>query len=138
MVTINSLYYYEDTRSFKSTCYQALPKSYIWLKITFSNSVWPRMKEELDKSTFLQISGVFGLVNTFSPKSFSEKNPVMHLNKHIFQSQKLQKYLSYEVHIFFQKIGNFMYIPKMLKQCSKKSMVFQIIWFELVTVNSLY
>ena len=73
------------------------------------------MKEKLDKSTFLQISGVFGLVNTFSAKRFSEISPFMHLNKHIFQSQKRQKYLTYEVHIFFQKIGNFMYIPKMLK-----------------------
>ena len=82
------------------------------------------MKEKLDKSTFMQISVVFGLVNTFSARRFSETSPVMHLNKHIIQSQKLQKYVTYEVHFFFQKIGNIMHIPKMLKQCGKKSMVF--------------
>ena len=60
MVTVRSLYYYENTRSWQSTCYRAVLKSYISLKISFFNSILHRLMEILDKSTFLQISGVFG------------------------------------------------------------------------------
>ena len=38
--------------------------------------------------------------NTFTPKGFSETRPFMHLSKHVFRSQQLQKYLRYEAHFF--------------------------------------
>ena len=89
------------------------------------------------KVLFCRFHQFLGLVNTFTAKGFSETSPVIHLNKHILRSQELQKYLTYEVHFLLQNIGNFMEIPKLQKQCHKKSMVFYIIWFELVTVISL-
>ena len=67
------------------------------------NSRWLRMMKKQDKTTLLQISEVFG-TNKFTAKGFSEKSPVMHLNKHIFWSERLQKYLTYETHIFFQHV----------------------------------
>ena len=60
LVSENSLYYFGNTRSSQSTCYQANLRSQIWLKITFSNSIWLRVTEKYDKSTFLQIPGHFG------------------------------------------------------------------------------
>ena len=42
------------------------------------------------------------LFNTFTAEEFLETRPVMHLSKHIFPSQELQKYLSYEA-LFFSK-----------------------------------
>ena len=60
LVTVNSLYYDQNTRSWQSMCQQAVLKSQIRLKTTFSNSIWVRMLEKLVKSIFLQISGVFG------------------------------------------------------------------------------
>ena len=59
LVTIYSLYYYENIRSWHSASKQAVLKSQIWLKTTFSNSKWLWMKTKWDKSTFLQISGDF-------------------------------------------------------------------------------
>ena len=60
LVMASYLYYYENTRSFQSSCYQAVLQSYICLKMTFSNPIWLRMKKSDDKSTFLQILGVLG------------------------------------------------------------------------------
>ena len=51
-------------------------------------------------------------LNKFTTEGFSGKRPFMHLCKHVFQSQYLQKYLSYEAH-FFQNVPNLMYISKM-------------------------
>ena len=59
LATVNSLYYYENTCSLESTSYQAVLKSQILSKITLSNSFLIKIKRKLDKSTFLQISGVF-------------------------------------------------------------------------------
>ena len=53
-----------------------------------------------------------GIVNAFTLKGLSETSPIMHLKKHISQSQKLQKYLTYETHFFFENIGKLMYILK--------------------------
>ena len=55
LVMASYLYYYENTRSFQSFCYQAVLESQIWLKMTFSNLIWLRMKKRDDKSTILQI-----------------------------------------------------------------------------------
>ena len=65
-----------------------------------------------------------GLVNMFTAIGFSEKSPVMHLNKHISRSQKLQKYLSYEANFFFLNIGNLILIPKMQKKNAAKYLQF--------------
>ena len=43
----------------------------------------------------------------FTEKGFSERISVMHLNKRIFRSQKLQKYLRYEALFFFSERGKF-------------------------------
>ena len=55
LVIVSYLYYYENSRSFQSSCYQAVLESEIWLKMTFSDSIWLRMERRDDKSTFLQI-----------------------------------------------------------------------------------
>ena len=47
------------------------------------------------------------LFNTFTAKGFSETRPLMHLSKHVFRSQELQKYLSYEAQVFFSKCSKF-------------------------------
>ena len=41
-------------------------------------------------------------INTFTAKEFSETRPFIHLSKHVFGSQELQKYLSYEAHSLFK------------------------------------
>ena len=38
-------------------------------------------------------------INTFIAEGFSESKLFIHLSKHAFRSQYLQKYLSYEVHL---------------------------------------
>ena len=43
-----------------------------------------------------------GLVNTFTAKWFPEISFAMHLNKHIFRTQKLMKYLTYEASFFWE------------------------------------
>ena len=42
------------------------------------------------------------IVNTFTAKGFSETSFAMNLNKDIFRTQKLQKYLTYEASFFFE------------------------------------
>ena len=44
----------------------------------------------------------FTLLNMFTAKGFSETRPFMHLSKHIFRSQQLQKNWSYEAHFFLK------------------------------------
>ena len=43
----------------------------------------------------------------FTAEEFSETRPFMHLSKHVFRSQWLQKYLSYEAFLFFSKCLKF-------------------------------
>ena len=71
------------------------------MKITFFNSIWLKIKTKYDKSTFCRFQEFLGVVNTFTAKAFSERNPIMHFNKHIFRSQHFQKYLIYQAHFFF-------------------------------------
>ena len=62
----------------------------------------------------------------------------MYLSKHIFRSQQLQKYLTYDAHTGFKTLEISCKYQKCTKRkCSKKSMVFYIIVFELVTGNFL-
>ena len=42
------------------------------------------------------------LVNRFTAKGLSETSPLIELNKHIFRSQQLQKYLTYKSSSFFR------------------------------------
>ena len=44
----------------------------------------------------------------------------MHVNQHVFWSQKLQKYLTYEAHCFLQDIENLMSMLKIQKKILKK------------------
>ena len=60
----------------------------------------------------------------------------MHLSKHVFRSQQLQKYVSYEAD-FFSKCLKFNVDAKNEENIEKKFLVFQIAVFELVAVNSL-
>ena len=76
------------------------------------------MMRKYNKSTFLQISEVSRVVsesNTFTAKGFSETSPLVHLIKHMFGSQQLQKYLTYEAH-FFSKHSTFPVDNKKLKK----------------------
>ena len=102
-----------STRSSESTFFQALLKSRIRLKITFSNSVWLKRTKKKDKSSFLQTSRVFGSRQQVHCKKGSETSPVMHLNKHISRSLQLRKYLSYEALFFFKTLE----IYRWLKKC---------------------
>ena len=61
-----------------------------------------------------------GLVNTSTAKGFSETRPIMILNKHIFWSQSVQKYLTSEAHFLVHKIGNLMLIPKIKNKEHRK------------------
>ena len=59
--------------------------------------------KKYDKSTFLQISGGSDARVSIHAKGYSEKSPVMQLNKDIFRSQSLQKYLTNETSFFSQQ-----------------------------------
>ena len=48
----------------------------------------------------------------------------MHLNKHIFWSQQIQKHLIYEAHFSFENIGNFLKIQKNLSRITEEVYVF--------------
>ena len=54
------------------------------------------MMKRYKKSTFLQISAVSDARVLVHAKGYSETSPVMQLNKDIFWSQSLKKYLTYE------------------------------------------
>ena len=75
--------------------------------------------KNLDKSTFLQISGVFGLGTTLTSERFSEKSTVIHLNKPIFRSIYLQKLLTYEFHFFSEHYNIHVDIKKSQKMHQK-------------------
>ena len=85
--TVNFLSYYENTGSLHSWCYQAVLKSQIWLKITFSKAILLRMKKVEQKYFFLRFQNFFGLVKTVTAKGFSQERPVMQIKKHMFLSQ---------------------------------------------------
>ena len=76
--------------------------------------------------------------NIFTAKDFSNTRPLMHLNKHVFRSQQLQKYLSYEADFFFSKRSKFDLDSKNATKMMRFFLVFQIIAFKLVAVNSPY
>ena len=45
--------------------------------------------------------------NKFTAERFSEPRPLIHSSKHLFRSQQLRKYLSYEADFFFSKCSKF-------------------------------
>ena len=49
------------------------------------------------KILFCRYQPFLGLVNTFTPKGFSERSPVMHLKKHIFRSLICSEYWEFHV-----------------------------------------
>ena len=57
-------------------------------------------------------------VKTFSAKECSETGLAMHSSNHV-RTNKLWKYLSYEVQVFFKNGRSFMYILKMKKMKKK-------------------
>ena len=73
-------------------------------------------------------------------EGFSETRPFIHLSKHVFHSQLFQKYLSYEAFFFFSKCSKFNVQSKTAIEIEKKffRLVFEIIVFELVALNSPY
>ena len=83
--------------------------------------------KKYDKSTFLQISGGFDTRVQFHAKDYSERRALMQLNKDIFWSQSLQKYLTNET-FFFHAKANLMQIPKMQEKCRKNVMGVQIVY----------
>ena len=96
LLTRNSLYYQKNTCSGQSTSYQAVLKSQTWRERSSSNYIWPKMMKRYKKSTFLQISGGSDARVLVHAKGYSETSPVMQLNKDIFWSQSLKKYLTNE------------------------------------------
>ena len=56
------------------------------------------------KVPFCMFQEFLGLVNTFTAERFLQTSLVMHLNKYVFQSQSLPKYLTYEAHFFFRTL----------------------------------
>ena len=70
-------------------------------------------------------------------EGFSEARPFMRFGSYVFRSQLFQKYLSYEV-TFFSKCLKFNVDSKKATKSSKIYLVFLIVAFELVTVNSPY
>ena len=73
LVLVNSLYYNENTCSWQSTFYQADVKSQIWLKITFSNSIWLKWRKSRTKILFGRFQEFLRLVNTFTAKDFQKQ-----------------------------------------------------------------
>ena len=65
----------------------------------------------------------------FTAKVFLETRSFMHLSKHVFGSQQVSKYLSYEARSFFQNVQNLMQILK------KYVFSFKIFALEVGVVN---
>ena len=55
-----SLIYEENTCDLHSTCYQTVLGFRIWWREMCSNSIFPRLIENWDKSAVVQVSAVFG------------------------------------------------------------------------------
>ena len=71
----------------------------------------------------------------------SETGFFIHLSNHIFRSPSVQKYISYEGHIFFENVQNWIYISKLQKKKKKKQKKFllsEIIASQYVAINCLY
>ena len=61
-----------------------------------------------------------------------------HSSNHGFWSPELRKCIAYEGHLFFENVQNLNYISGMQRKIEKKSLLSEIIVYELVTLNYLY
>ena len=50
---------------------------------------------------FCRFQQFLGMISALTTKEFSESGLFVHLSNHVFLSQQLQKYLSYETNFFF-------------------------------------
>ena len=106
--------------------------------MSFWNSSCSKWWESRIKLVFCRFQQFQRLVNTFTTKVFPETRPFMHLSKHLFGSQQLQKYWSYNPHFFFHNVPNLMEIQKIQWKITKMFAVFQILPFEVIVVNCHY
>ena len=68
-------------------------------------------------------------------KDYSETGLFRHLSNHVFRSLQVQKYISYEGHLFFLKIFKIESKFRKSKKKLKKIFVSDIIPFENVRIN---
>ena len=64
-----SLIYEENTCDRQSTCYQTLLRFSILLREMFSNSIFPRLIENLEKRAPVQVPAVFGTCEHFDSRN---------------------------------------------------------------------
>ena len=85
----------------------------------------------------MQIQLFLGLGKMFTAKGLSETSPFMYLSKHVFQSQELQNYISYEAFFFLPKCSKVHVDTKNAIRISENVIGFSDA-FELVVVISPY
>ena len=69
----------------------------------------------------------------------SETPLYRHLSNNVFRNPEFRKYISYEGHLFFQSVTNFIYISKMQQKIEKKNFCYldNCIWIGCVNLSLL-
>ena len=70
--------------------------------------------------------------------NFSDMELFGHLSNLAFASLQFQKEITFEAHLLFQSILNFMYIPEKQKKIQKIFFDFEIIAYELVVLDTRF
>ena len=80
----------------------------------------------------------FGPFKLLSVEKCSDLGLLRHLSNTAFCSLEFQKQISFEDHHFLQSIPDFMYISEMQQKIEKIFSDFEIIAFQLVSLNSRF
>ena len=120
-----------EYRSWHSTCYQAVCKSHITFKLTFSNSNWPWTLKKYDKSTFMEISGVFGICYHVHCQKILGNKP-----SNAFKSTHLSESITSEIldlwgSFLFSDYWKFHLVTENAKKMQQKlyHFLYNLIWF---------
>ena len=114
---------------------QAVPRFWMSIKETFSNSIELAVIIQSDKESAIQISTVLGHVYH---ERIYERWLFTQLSDYVFRVRSFEITISLKVIIFVKILKISSRFPKCTKKIDKKFFVFEIIASELVSLNCLY
>ena len=100
------------------------------LKIFYSD------KKKKTKLLPFRFQQCFRPFNMLTVHKCSENGIFSHLSDHAFCSLYFLKYISYEAHLFFEKVQNFLQSLEVWKKVEQILLALQIIAFELIALNT--
>ena len=95
-------------------------------------------KKKMTKVVQCTFKQPFRLFKMLTVHQFSDMGRLSHLRNHAFCSIWFRKQLTFEAHVFFQSVSNFMLIQEMQRKIEEIFFDLEIIAFQLVALDSRF